>query len=199
MKKKSFFLRTKNILAARKIFTAIGLSILVIICFIYTSMIGFSTDIHWAIKLGSRNSPIGIPIPNFLISLIFIGLGIWLISNVISLIRTIINDEEFQLFLNALNHNFGNLDVIDENLLNTDKCRYAKYELRCNKTYTYYRKGDDIEFIETSSIISIQPAVNGKDYYVLLLNQNKEDTFRVYTTKKNIAKLQEFINARKQA
>lgn len=55
------------------------------------------------------------------------------------------------------------------------------------------RQGDDMSFIETASIRMVYPVVKGKDYFVMLITGNKEDTVKITTTKKHISKLVEYI------
>ena len=55
-----------------------------------------------------------------------IVLGIIMIVYAVLLIKSAKNSEVFNLFMNGLHECFGNVDAIDESLLNTDKCRYAK-------------------------------------------------------------------------
>ena len=127
MKNNNFFEHVKKKTTRAHILNAVFFLVFSIFFGALTFFIGFSSDADW--QIGPRHSNSGIPVPNFVISSIALVIGIIFIFAFISSIKSAVKNKEFADFMLLAEKTVNTADM-EESLSNTEKCRYAKGELR---------------------------------------------------------------------
>ena len=202
MENGSFFEYLRKVIKRKKIACAIGCAAAALLCFVCSAGVIFSSDagVEWSMGVGGRNSDLQLPVPGWLIALVFVCLGFWLISRAVALYKEAKNPGEFNLFMNVLERQFGNIDVIDKSLANTDKCAYTNAELRCNETYTFFMQYGVIKLFKTESICGVRTgmtktqSITGNEYYVVAFNVNRDNNIKIITNKKKETLVAKYIS-----
>lgn len=175
-------IRNKNLLWS-------AVSVLVILVTTYLALSnGFSSETGW--KFGFRFSDIGIPIPNWAISCLFIILGLIFLGLLISSIKNIFTNANFNKLIKAAQE-IGEVSFIEQTLENLPKSNLTKGgDLRYNNLLFFYMKGTEVFLFHTKSINSIQPIKKtGKNAECYVEINCQKDTFRIETKEVNLITL----------
>lgn len=175
-------IRNKNILWSL-------ISILVICFSAYFVMSnGFSSDTNW--RYGFRFSDIGIPLPNWLVSCLFIVLGLIFVYMLVSSVRDIFTNKTYNSVIESARL-LGDVAFIDTTLESMQKSRFAKGgDLRYDNNLFFYMKGTEIHLFPIKSINNIQPIKKtgkSKEFYVEIHSQEK--IIRIDTKEENLLPL----------
>ena len=142
-------IRNKNIL-----WSIISIGVMIVMLFLAISN-GFSSETEW--KYGFRFSDIGIPVPNWVISCLFILIALIFLGLLISSIKDIFTNASYNKIIKAAGE-IGELSFVEQTLENLKKSTLAKGgDLRYNNFLFFYMKGTEVFLFPTKSINSIQP------------------------------------------
>ena len=135
---------------------------------------GFSSETGW--QYGPRFSDSGIPIPNWVISCVFIIIALIFLGMLISSIKDIFTNANYNNVIQVAKE-IGEISFIEQTLENLEKSNLTKGgDLRYNKLLFFYMKGTEVFLFPTKSINSIQPVKKtGKntEFYVEIHCQKK--------------------------
>lgn len=175
-------IRNKNILWS--VLSIVG--IIVSVCLAISN--GFSLDTGW--KFGFRFSDIGIPIPNWVVSCLFILLGLIFFRVLISSMKDVFANTNYNKMIRAA-QGIGDVSFVEQTIENLQKNNLAKGgELRYNNLLLFYMKGTEVFLIPVKNIKSIQPVkMTGKnaEYYVEIHCQG--ENIRIETKEANLIPL----------
>lgn len=136
---------------------------------------GFSSDKNTKIVL--RGTEAGIAVSDSFLSIFLIIMGIAVLIGAFYFIKAGKDNKNYNLFVKNLKE-IGDINVITEALLKTEKSKYAKKcELRYNNQVIFLLKGTDITIINPKSVSYIKAQMirdkNGIRPYVSIYYCNK--------------------------
>ncbi len=154
---------------------------------------GFSSDTDWAI--GVRGSSGGIPIPNWVLSVLSIIVSVLMAFGSVMFFKNAVNSSEYKALLETVGA-IGDVNVIGDILASLPKSSFNKGgELRYNPQLLFYMKGTDAVVIRTVDIKKIEPTIkrvnNSEEYYVTVITAAR--TVSIKTSKKNVTALAQDI------
>ncbi len=175
-------IRNKNILWSVISLAVVPISVLLAV----NNML--SPDNDW--RFGFRFSDVGIPIPGWVVSCMFILVGLIFLYLLISSVKDIFTNKTFNEVLSSA-QSIGDISAIESSLENTEKSSLTKGgELRYNNTVLFYMKGTDVSLIPTKKITSIKPIKKegkGAEFYVEIQCSGK--VIKIDTKEKNLLPL----------
>lgn len=180
-------IRNKNLLWS-------AVSVLVILVTTYSALSnGFSSETELKAVFRFfvfRFSDIGIPIPNWASSCLFIILGLIFLGLLISSIKDIFTNANFNKLIKAAQE-IGEVSFIEQTLENLPKSNLTKGgDLRYNNLLFFYMKGRKVFLFHTKSINSIQPIKKpGKNAECYVEINCQKETFRIETKEVNLITL----------
>lgn len=149
---------------------------------------GFSSEAEW--KFGFRFSDMGIPLPNWMVSCLFLLMAFLFLCIVISSVKEIFANESYRKVIKAAQE-IGEVSFVGQTLENLPKSNFANAgELRYNSLLLFYMKGKDVFLIPTKGINFIQPTKKtGKntEFYVEIHCQN--ENIKIQTKEANLLPL----------
>ena len=135
---------------------------------------GFSFEAQW--KIGLRGTDFGIPIPNILVSGMFLLIGVITLLAAISCIKDFFKNKTYNEIVGSL-HELGDFTFIDQTLSNLPKSKSIKKgDLRYNELFFCYVEGTNVFLVPTNTINSIEPlTTHGKktEYFLKVRTQEK--------------------------
>lgn len=166
-----FFESTKKKIRNRNILWSIFSVLMILLSIFVTVNTGFSADVNW--QYGFRGIDGGIPIPNWLLSSLFVLMGLIFLRLLYSCMKDILKNVTYNELIKTA-ESIGDVCVIDETLRVIQKSELAKGDLRYNDALFFYRNGTEVFLLPTQSIKSVTPVTkSNKEFYVEVQSQDK--------------------------
>jgi len=158
-------------------------------------MNGFSTEA--TMQIGPRGTDVGIPIPDWLLSSIFILLGGFFAFTAVTTLISAFKDKDYNKLIDQVK-TVGDVAAVGNKLAGMEKNPFAKGDLRCDPTVLFYMKGTDANVVNPAHIKAIRPEAqkvkNEVTYYVVIYCDNTKVSIKA--TKKTVEFLAQDIVAR---
>ena len=152
---------------------------------------GFSSEFQW--HIGVRGSNSGIPVPNWVISFLFVLMCVIFLGCAFSYIKSFVKNTEFNKLLQMV-EGIGAAEAIGTMLASMEKNKYAKGgDLRFNESILFYSKGTDVKVIPPSAIHAIKTEIvcNKHSETNFVCVYYGKDVLKIKTSEKNVLLLLE--------
>ena len=152
---------------------------------------GFSSEMQW--QVGIRGSSGGIPVPDWMISCLYILLCTVFLGTAVAFLTSFLKNTEFNKILRTV-ESMGNVETIGNMLASMEKNKYAKGgNLRFNENIIFYMKGTEVTVIPPATIRGIKTEIVGSRYsetnFVCVYYGN--DVLKIKTSEKHVLLLLE--------
>ncbi|MBQ1186849.1 MAG: hypothetical protein IIX54_04090 [Clostridia bacterium] len=183
-----FFNYVKNKIRNKNILWSIISIVVMFVAVLLAISNGFSSETEW--KYGFRFSDTGIPIPNWVISCLFIIIALIFLGLLISSVKDLFTNTTYNKIIKAAQE-IGDISFIDQTLQNLQKNNLAKGgDLRYNNFLFFYMKGTEVFLFPTKSINSIQPIKEtGKNTECYVNVRSATENVKIYTKELNLVPL----------
>lgn len=157
-----------------------------------TVFTGFSSEKEY--QIGFRYTKLGIPIPNWLLSVIFILICLACVYRLVLLLKDIVKNTTYNETI-AKAEKLGNIEVIDSILGSLPKNEHTKGgDLIFNDMLFFYRNGTDITLAATNQIMSVVPNIQkGREQAIYVQVQFPDETLKINAREKDVLTLAEEI------
>lgn len=188
-----FFKRIKGKLLRRNILWAVLAFVLTVAGVSLAVDTGFSTDKDW--RIGPRYSDIGIPLPNWVFTIIMLLATAAFLALFIKQIVSIARNSDYNELIASVSK-IGDANAIGSLLGNTPKSPLVKSgDLRVNPPLLFYMTSVDVTVVALKDIASIRPQVsivNGKKEYHVVVEYG-EKKIHLETTRDHMIPLVQMI------